>query len=148
MPMTFRYSREGCKLTISPLNKRLDGRCSDSGIAGENPGWGYGRIQGALANVGHKISGTTVGNILREKGSFPSPERGKQSNWKRFIRSHMDVTAVADFFTVEVWTLRGLVCYHVLFVMKLAQRQVRIVHIGCQLGPSHDPTGSQSHRCL
>jgi putative transposase len=102
-------------------------------FAEENPGWGYGRIQGALANVGYKISGTTVGNILRDKGIFPSPERGKQSNWKRFIRSHMDVTAVADFFTVEVWTLRGLVRYHVFFVMKLAQRQVEIVHIGCQV---------------
>ena len=41
--------------------------------------------------------------------------------------------SVADFFTVEVWTLRGLVRYHVFFVMNLAQRQVEIVHIGCQV---------------
>ena len=119
-------------------------------FAEENPGWGYGRIQGALANVGYKISGTTVGNILREKGIFPSPERGKQSNWKRFIRSHMDVTAVADFFTVEVWTLRGLVRYHVFFVMKLAQRQVRIVHIGCpqQNGYAESFVATIQRECL
>jgi hypothetical protein len=41
--------------------------------------------------------------------------------------------SVADFFTVEVWMLRGLVRYHVFFVMNLAQRQVEIVHIGCQV---------------
>jgi len=76
---------------------------------------------------------TTVGNILRAKGIIPSPERGKQSNWKTFVRSHMDVMSVADFFTVEVWTLRGLVRYHVFFVMNLAKRQVEVVHIGCQV---------------
>ena len=30
--------------------------------------WGYDKIQGALANLGHKISDQTVGNILREHG--------------------------------------------------------------------------------
>lgn len=102
-------------------------------FAEENALWGYGRIQGALANLGYDISMTTVGNILRAKGIFPAPERGKQTNWKCFLRSHLDVTAAADFFTVEVWTRRGLVRYHVFFVMKLAQRQVEIVHIGCQV---------------
>ncbi len=37
-------------------------------MARENPTWGYDRIQGALANLGHKISDTTVGNILKEHG--------------------------------------------------------------------------------
>ncbi len=45
----------------------------------------------------------------------------------------MSVISVADFFTVEVWTLRGLVRYHVFFVMDLAKRQVEIAHIGCQV---------------
>lgn len=54
-------------------------------------------------------------------------------NSKQFVRSHMDVMSVADFFTVEVWTLRGLVRYHVFFVMNLAKRQVEVAHIGCQL---------------
>ena len=44
----------------------------------------------------------------------------------------MDVTAVADFFSIEVWTLRGLVRYQAFFVMQLEQRQVQIVHLGCQ----------------
>ena len=37
-------------------------------LARENPSWGYDRIQGALANLGHTISDTTVGNILRAHG--------------------------------------------------------------------------------
>ena len=34
-------------------------------FARENRGWGYDRIVGALANLGHQISDQTVGNILR-----------------------------------------------------------------------------------
>jgi hypothetical protein len=83
--------------------------------ATENLTWGYGRIQGALANVGYDISTTSVGNILREKGIIPAPERSRRGNWKRFIRSQMSVISVADFFTVEIWTIRGLVRYHVFF---------------------------------
>jgi hypothetical protein len=37
-------------------------------IAGENRGWGYDRIQGALANLGINISDTAVGSILVEHG--------------------------------------------------------------------------------
>jgi hypothetical protein len=33
-------------------------------MACENPTWGYDRIQGALANLGHRISDTTVGNCV------------------------------------------------------------------------------------
>jgi hypothetical protein len=34
----------------------------------ENSGWGYDRIVGALANLGHTVSDQTVGNILRRYG--------------------------------------------------------------------------------
>jgi putative transposase len=37
-------------------------------FARENVTWGYERIQGALANLGHAVSDQTVGNILREHG--------------------------------------------------------------------------------
>ncbi len=73
-------------------------------FAEENPDWGYDRIQGALANVGYEVCDTTVGNILRAKGIIPAPERGKRSNWKQFVRSHLEVMAVTDFLNVEVWT--------------------------------------------
>ncbi|MDP4643714.1 MAG: integrase core domain-containing protein [Opitutales bacterium] len=102
-------------------------------FADENPSWGYGRIQGALANLGYEVCDTTVGNILRAAGIPPSEERMKKSTWKQFVRSHMATMCVADFLTTEVWTLHGLVRYHTLFVMNLAKRQVQIAQISCQM---------------
>ena len=57
-------------------------------FAGENPSWGYDRIQGALANLGHEVSDQTVGNILKEHGIEPAPDRKRQTTWKTFIKSH------------------------------------------------------------
>jgi hypothetical protein len=37
-------------------------------LARENSGWGYDRMVGALANLGHPVSDQTVGNILRRHG--------------------------------------------------------------------------------
>jgi putative transposase len=45
------------------------------------------------------------------------------------FRSHWDVIAAADFFTVEVWSPVGLVRHHVLFVIELATRRVHIAGI-------------------
>ncbi len=48
-------------------------------FARENVTWGYDWIRGAVANLGHKISGQTVGSILKEDGIEPSalhPEAG------------------------------------------------------------------------
>ena len=49
--------------------------------------------------------------------------------WKDFLNAHWDGLAAADFFTVEVLTLRGLVRYVVFFVMKLKTRTVAIAGI-------------------
>ncbi len=68
----------------------------------ENPSWGYDRLQGALANLGHDISDTTVGNILRAHGIEPAPKRRLTSNWKTFLKAHWDVLAAIDFTTIEV----------------------------------------------
>lgn len=37
-------------------------------MASENGTWGYTRIQGALANLGHKLARGAVANILKEYG--------------------------------------------------------------------------------
>jgi putative transposase len=84
-------------------------------MARENTGWGYDRIVGALANLGHHLSDQTVGNILRRHGIAPAPKRSRTTSWRDFISAHKDVLVGADFFTVEVLTLRGLVTYYVLF---------------------------------
>jgi hypothetical protein len=51
-------------------------------MAKENSTWGYDRIQGALANLGHRISDRTVGNILKTHGIEPAPDRRRQSTWR------------------------------------------------------------------
>ena len=58
-------------------------------LARENSGWGYDRIAGALAILGHRVSDQTVGNILRRFGIPPAPKRRQQMSWPDFIRSHM-----------------------------------------------------------
>jgi putative transposase len=93
-------------------------------MARENPGWGYTRIQGALANLGHIISDTGIGNILKAHGIDPLPDRMRQSTWKSFLQTHWDVLASVDFTTIEVWTKSGLVTIYLLFVMELATRRV------------------------
>src|SRR5215510_8723629 len=52
--------------------------------------------------------------------------------WKTFLAAHWDQLAAADFFTVEVSTLRGLVRYVVFFVMKLKTRTVEVAGITSQ----------------
>ena len=95
-------------------------------FARENRSWGYDRIVGALANLGHSVSDRTVGNILRRYNLTPAPERGRTTTWKEFIRAQMDVLAGTDFFTVEVLTWRGLVTYYVLFFIEVGSRRVSL----------------------
>jgi hypothetical protein len=77
-------------------------------MATENRAWGYTRIQGALANLNHDVSRGTIATILREHGLEPAPDRLKKATWTEFLKTHGEVLAAADFFTVDVWTGRGL----------------------------------------
>ena len=104
-------------------------------MAAENRTWGYTRIQGALQNLGHEIGRGTIAKVLKAAGVDPAPERKKGTTWKEFLRSHWEVLAAADFFSVEVWTALGLVRYHVFFVIRLATREVSLV------GVAPEPSG-------
>lgn len=98
-------------------------------MARDYPMWGYDRIAGALANLGHRIAANTVKNILLADGIEPAPKRSRLPRWSAFIKSHLDCLAATDFFTTEVWTKTGLVTYFVLFVIDLASRRVEIAGI-------------------
>jgi putative transposase len=48
-------------------------------MAEENRDWGYRRIQGALSNLGHEITRSTISEILKRHGIEPAPERSRPS---------------------------------------------------------------------
>ena len=98
-------------------------------MADENRDWGYRRIQGALSNLGHQIARSTIAEILNRHGIEPAPERNRKTTWKEFLNRHWDLIVAADFFTVEVWTRRGLQRFIVLFFIDLATRRVEIAGI-------------------
>ena len=111
-------------------------------MAEENPRWGYRRIQGALANLGHRIDAITVRNILRRHHMEPAPQRRKAGmSWTQFLKMHWEVLAATDFFTVEVATWHGLVTYYVLVVMELATRRVQVA------GITPHPTAAFMQQC-
>jgi len=98
-------------------------------MAKENPTWGYGHIEGALKNLGITLCDTTVGNILREHGIEPAPERTRKTTWKSFLKGHWEVLGAVDFTTIEVWTRGGLVTFYILVAMRVATRRIEIAGI-------------------
>jgi putative transposase len=101
-------------------------------MATENRDWGYRRIQGALANLGHEVARSTVANILKDHGIEPAPERGRKTTWKEFLARHWEVIVAADFFTIEAWTRTGLTRFVVLFLLDLSTRKVELAGLARQ----------------
>jgi putative transposase len=87
------------------------------------------RIQGALSNPDHELARSTIANILKRNGIEPSPERARKTTWKEFLAQHWELIVAADFFTVEVWTRKGLPRFMVLFFIEVSSRRVQIAGI-------------------
>jgi hypothetical protein len=98
-------------------------------MATENRGWGYTRIQGALANLHHEVSRGTIATVVRDHGLEPAPDRLTKTTWTEFLKAQWDVLAAADFFTVDLWTSRGLKRFTVLFLIDLSTRHIHIAGI-------------------
>jgi len=98
-------------------------------MAKENRDWGYRRIQGALANLGHEVARGTIANILREHGLEPAPEQERKTTWKEFLSRQREVIAAADFFTIEAWTRKGLTRFLVFFLIDLSSRRVQVAGV-------------------
>lgn len=96
------YSR--CRKKIGRPPVSVDIRKLVLRMAEENPNWGYDRIQGAPANLGHMISNTCVAGILKAHGIDPAPDRKRQSTWKNFLQAHWEVLASVDFAVSEFLT--------------------------------------------
>jgi putative transposase len=52
-------------------------------LASENPTWGYRRIHGELAGLGHRVGASTVWGILKAEGLDPAPRRSGPT-WQQF----------------------------------------------------------------
>ena len=114
-------------------------------IARKNKTWGSRRIKGQLKYLGHKVSHTTIDNVLKRNGYDPSPDRARKTRWSEFLRSHWESLAAIDFFTTEIYTLSGLTRYMVLVSIHYATRKVEVVGI---IQQAHGKWMSQKARNL
>jgi hypothetical protein len=95
----------------------------------ENPRWGYTRIRDYLVYLGHKIGETTVKNILLDNGYDPEPDLTRKTTWREFLKSHWNVLAACDFFSIELLVKGKLVRCMVLFAIDLATRKVEVLGV-------------------
>jgi putative transposase len=100
-------------------------------MARDNPSWGYRRIHGELAGLGHKIAPSTVWKILKDAGIDPAPQRSGQT-WRAFLEVQAKTILAADFFHVDTVLLRRL---YVLFFIEHGTRRVHLA------GATAHPTG-------
>ncbi|HEX9347518.1 MAG TPA: integrase core domain-containing protein [Gemmatimonadales bacterium] len=98
-------------------------------MALENPSWGYTRIRGALANLGHQVGRGSIASILKENGIEPAPERDTHTRWSTFLKAHWECLTATDFLSVEVCTIKGLVTHYILFFIDIASRSVHVAGI-------------------
>ena len=99
-------------------------------LASQNPTWGYRRIHGELAGLGHCIASSTVWQILKTNGIDPAPNRSDVA-WSEFL--HSQAAVACDFFTVDTALLRR---FYVLFFIHIPTRQVLYA------GITANPTGA------
>ncbi len=99
-------------------------------LARENPRWGYGRLQGELRKLGHRLGRSTVRDVLQRHRVPPAPTRRRPSTWRSFLCRHQDALLACDFFTVETLFLQTV---FVLFFIELGTRRVHLA--GCTTAP-------------
>jgi putative transposase len=79
-----------------------------------------------MSRLGHELARSTIAAIFARHGLEPAPERRRKTTWEEFLARHWELIVAADFFTVEVWTRRGLQRFVVLFFIDLSTREVEI----------------------
>lgn len=91
--------------------------------------FGCKKITGYLKYLGYRVSRSTVRRVLIEHGINPSPNRPEKTTWREFIKAHWESLAATGFFTVEIYTFKGLTRYMVLFVIDYMTRKIEIAGI-------------------
>jgi len=121
---TFGRKAKPGRPTISPELETLILR-----LAKENPRWGYDKIQGELLKLDHRLSATSVRNILKRHRITPALERSSGS-WRSFLGHYREQMLACDFFTVETIWLKTI---YVLFFIELGTRRIHLG--GCTTNP-------------
>ena len=99
----FRWHRELVARKWTFIERRRPGRPRTGAelaalvvrMAAENPSWGYTRIQGAMANLGHLLGRGTIRRILKDHGTEPAPVRSKDMPWSVFLKAHWQALVAA-----------------------------------------------------
>ena len=100
-------------------------------LAKDNPTWGYRRIHGELAGLGHRVAPSTVWRILKQANIDPAPQRSGPT-WRQFLTAQAQTILATDFATVDTVLFTRL---YLLFVVEISTRQVHL------LGVTTNPTG-------
>ena len=101
-------------------------------LAAENPRWGYGRLQGELAKLGHRVGRSTVRDVLKRCHIPPAPQRRERApSWRQFLAQHREAVLACDFFAVETLFLKTI---YALFFIEIGSRRVHFT--GCTAHPT------------
>jgi len=124
---TYRHRRVGGRPRVAAEVEALLLR-----LAAENPRWGYGRLQGELAKLGHALGRSTIRDVLKRRHVPPAPQRLRRpSTWRQFLAQHRDAVLACDFFTVETLFLKTI---YILFFLEVGTRRVHLA--GCTAHPT------------
>ncbi len=124
---TFTHRRVGGRPTIPADLEALVLR-----LARENPGWGYGKLEGEVLKLGHVLGRSTIRDVLKRNRVPPAPKRRRAgSSWRTFLTHYQQQMLACDFFTVETAWLQTI---YVLFFLELGTRRVHFV--GCTSRPT------------